>query len=96
MDDENSWQDTYNKEALVEILLELDFEFNNYKTISEVSETREEFEKETEDELRKILGTILHTTDLSDKGLQTALTEKYPDGVILSHNNTFHQWGVVV
>jgi hypothetical protein len=92
LSEDEGWPDSLDHGTMVEILTELDFEVNDYKTVKAVNVYRDELDGQSDDELRQLLASAVGA-EANDASILAALREKYPDGTILSHNSPFHQWG---
>lgn len=88
-DEEEVWPNPLSRDVMIDVLSELDFSFNDYKTVDEVSEYREKLGLHSDETLVELLSTALDTEATAD-AVRTALIDQYPDGTILSDNSPFH------
>ena len=93
------------KEALVDLALELDYYGGGPWTIEETDETRSQYQKKDIKQLyADVIQFLKEINDLGDddpyeeeneEGVIKALKDTFPDGYIIHQNSDFHQWGGV-
>jgi hypothetical protein len=95
-EDSDRWADLFDfndHDQLVDVLTEIDWEANDYKTVAEVDETREALAKHTTEELQDTLARFLGTAREHADQVYAELDGRYPGGVITGDNSPYQQWG---
>lgn len=82
----------FDKDSLVELYLEMEYEEEGPFTISDVDDMRTQYSQLSLPQLIKNIATNLNCQNDEDSIL-SALKDQYPNGYILNQNNEFHQDG---